>query len=98
MPITMKKSVAINEFIAVVLDDYPLDQLALLVTWMHEADDAIAYFTDWLDLGVKVDELIRECDVDVDEIIDDVMAEKRRLADEAAQEERDQYLDMNGLQ
>jgi len=94
----MKKSVAINEFLAVVLDDYPLDQLALLVTWMNEADDATAYFTNWLDLGIKVDELIREYDVDLDELIDDVMAEKRKLADEAAQEERDRYLDMNGLQ
>ena len=29
--------------------------------------------------------------------IDDAMAEKRKLADEAAEEERDRYLDMNGL-
>lgn len=92
----MKKT--IEDFLLVVINEYPLDQLALLVTWMNENDDAVAYFTDWCDLGVKVDELIREYEIDLFELLDDAMAEKRRLADEAAQEERDRYLDMNGLQ
>ena len=92
----MKKTV--EDFLLVVINEYPLDQLALLVTWMNENDDAVAYFTDWCDLGVKVDELIREYEVDLFELLDDAMAEKRKLADEAAQEERDRYLDMNGLQ
>ncbi|MBR6166420.1 hypothetical protein IKQ65_02185 [Candidatus Saccharibacteria bacterium] len=92
----MKKT--IEDFLLVVINEYPLDQLALLVTWMNENDDAVAYFTDWCDLGVKVDELIREYEVDLFELLDDAMAEKRKLADEAAQEERDRYLDMNGLQ
>ena len=92
----MKKT--IEDFLLVVINEYPLDQLALLVTWMNENDDAVAYFTDWCDLGVKVDELIREYEIDLVELLDDAMAEKRKLADEAAQEERDRYLDMNGLQ
>lgn len=92
----MKKT--IEDFLLVVINEYPLDQLALLVTWMNENDDAVAYFTDWCDLGVKVDELIREYEVDLFELLDDAMAEKRKLADEAVQEERDRYLDMNGLQ
>lgn len=92
----MKKT--IEDFLLVVINEYSLDQLALLVTWMNENDDAVAYFTDWCDLGVKVDELIREYEVDLFELLDDAMAEKRKLADEAAQEERDRYLDMNGLQ
>ena len=92
----MKKT--IEDFLLVVINEYPLDQLALLVTWMNENDDAVAYFTDWCDLGVKVDELIRAYEVDLFELLDDAMAEKRKLADEAAQEERDRYLDMNGLQ
>lgn len=92
----MKKT--IEDFLLVVINEYPLDQLALLVTWMNENDDAVAYFTDWCDLGVKVDELIREYEIDLFELLDDAMAEKRKLADEAAQEERDRYLDMNGLQ
>lgn len=92
----MKKT--IEDFLLIVINEYPLDQLALLVTWMNENDDAVAYFTDWCDLGVKVDELIREYEVDLFELLDDAMAEKRKLADEAAQEERDRYLDMNGLQ
>ena len=92
----MKKT--IEDFLLVVINEYPLDQLALLVTWMNENDDAVAYFTDWCDLGVKVDELIREYEVDLFELLDDAMAEKRKLADEAAQEERDRYLDINGLQ
>lgn len=92
----MKKT--IEDFLLIVINEYPLDQLALLVTWMNENDDAVAYFTDWCDLGVKVDELIREYEIDLFELLDDAMAEKRKLADEAAQEERDRYLDMNGLQ
>lgn len=91
----MKKT--IEDFLLIVINEYPLDQLALLSTWMHEADDAIAYFTNWLDLGIRVDELIREHEVDLDELLDDAMAEKRRLADEATEEEYDRYLDMNGL-
>lgn len=91
----MKKT--IEDFLLVVINEYPLDQLALLVTWMNEHEDAIAYFTDWCELGLKVDELIREYEIDLFELLDDAMAEKRKLADEAAQEERDRYLDMNGL-
>lgn len=92
----MKKTV--EDFLLMVINEYPLDQLALLVTWMNEHDDAVAYFTDWCDLGVKVDELIREHEIDLFELLDDAMVEKRRQADEAAQEERDRYLDLNGLQ
>jgi len=91
----MKKIV--EDFLLLVINEYPLDQLALLVAWMHEHDDAVAYFTDWCDLGVKVDELIREHEIDLFELPDDAMVEKRRQADEAAQEERDRYLDLNGL-
>lgn len=91
----MKKT--IEDFLLVVINEYPLDQLALLVTWMNGHEDAIAYFTDWCELGLKVDELIREYEIDLFELLDDAMAEKRKLADEAAQEERDRYLDMNGL-
>ena len=91
----MKK--VIEDFLRLVISEYPLDQLALLVTWAHEQDDEIAYFTDWCDLGIKVDELIREYEIDIFELLDDAMAEKRKLADEAAEEERDRYLDMNGL-
>lgn len=92
----MKKIV--EDFLLLVINEYPLDQLALLVTWMNEHDDAVAYFTDWCDLGVKVDEMIREHEIDLFELLDDAMVEKRRQADEAAQEERDRYLDLNGLQ
>lgn len=92
----MKK--VVEDFLLMVINEYPLDQLALLVTWMNEHDDAVAYFTDWCDLGVKVDELIREHEIDLFELLDDAMVEKRRQADEAAQEERDRYLDLNGLQ
>lgn len=91
----MKKTV--EDFLLMVINEYPLDQLALLVTWMNEHDDAVAYFTDWCDLGVKVDEMIREHEIDLFELLDDAMVEKRRQADEAAQEERDRYLDLNGL-
>ena len=91
----MKK--ALEEFLRAVLDEFPLDQLALLTTWMHESDEEINYFTNWLDLGARVDDLIRAEEIDLDELLDDAMAEKRRLADEAAQEERDRYLDLNGL-
>ncbi len=92
----MKK--VVEDFLLLIINEYPLDQLALLVTWMNEHDDAVAYFTDWCDLGVKVDELIREHEIDLFELLDDAMVEKRRQADEAAQEERDRYLDLNGLQ
>ena len=91
----MKKIV--EDFLLLVINEYPLDQLALLVTWMNEHDDAVAYFTDWCDLGVKVDEMIRDYEIDLFELLDDAMVEKRRQADEAAQEERDRYLDLNGL-
>lgn len=91
----MKKTV--EDFLLMVINEYPLDQLALLVTWMNEHDDAVAYFTDWCDLGVKVDEMIRDYEIDLFELLDDAMVEKRRQADEAAQEERDRYLDLNGL-
>lgn len=91
----MKKIV--EDFLLLVINEYPLDQLALLVTWMNEHDDAVAYFTDWCDLGVKVDEMIRDYEIDLFGLLDDAMVEKRRQADEAAQEERDRYLDLNGL-
>ena len=91
----MKKIV--EDFLLLVINEYPLDQLALLVTWMNEHDDAVAYFTDWCDLGVKVDEMIRDYEIDLFELLDDAMVEKRRRVDEAAQEERDRYLDLNGL-
>lgn len=91
----MKKT--LEEFLKAVLSEFPLDQLALLMTWMNESEDKINYFTNWLDLGVRVDDLIREHEIDLDELLDDAMVEKRRLADEAAQEERDRYLDLNGL-
>ena len=91
----MKKIV--EDFLLLVINEYPLDQLALLVTWMNEHDDAVAYFTDWCDLGVKVDEMIRDYGIDLFGLLDDAMVEKRRQADEAAQEERDRYLDLNGL-
>ncbi|MBR2766820.1 hypothetical protein IKF63_01190 [Candidatus Saccharibacteria bacterium] len=95
---TTEKALSVNGFITTVIEEYPLDQLALLVTWMNEADDAIAYFVNWCDLGYKVEQLIRECDIDLIDLIDDVMIEKRKEADEAVKEERDRYLDMNGLQ
>ena len=91
----MKKTV--EDFLLMVINEYPLDQLALLVTWMNEHDDAVAYFTDWCDLGVRVDEMIRDYEIDLFGLLDDAMVEKRRQADEAAQEERDRYLDLNGL-
>ena len=91
----MKKIV--EDFLLLVINEYPLDQLALLVTWMNEHDDAVAYFTDWCHLGVKVDEMIRDYEIDLFGLLDDAMVEKRRQADEAAQEERDRYLDLNGL-
>ena len=94
----MKKT--IEDFLLIVINDYSLDQLALLVSWMnrdyHEDEDEISYFTRWCDLGEKVDTLIREHEIDLFELLDDAMAEKRRRADEAAQEEYDRYLDRIG--
>ena len=91
----MKK--VVEDFLLLVIDEYPLDQLALLVTWMNESEDEIDYFTRWLDLGEKVDSLIREFEIDLNELLDDAMAEKRRRMDEAAQEELDRYYDLNGI-
>ncbi len=91
----MKKIV--EDFVRLAISELPLDQLALLVTWMNEADDAIAYFTNWCDLGERVDSLIREYEIDLDELLDDLMSEKRKLMDEAAQEDLDRYYDLNGI-
>ena len=77
----------VEDFLLLVIDEYPLDQLALLVTWMNESEDEIDYFTRWLDLGEKVDSLIREFEIDLNELLDDAMVEKRRRMDDAAQEE-----------
>ena len=87
----------VEDFLLLVIDEYPLDQLALLVTWMNESEDEIDYFTRWLDLGDKVDSLIREFEIDLNELLDDAMVEKRRRMDEAAQEELDRYYDLNGI-
>ena len=87
----------VEDFLLLVIDEYPLDQLALLVTWMNESEDEIDYFTRWLDLGEKVDSLIREFEIDLNELLDDAMVEKRRRMDEAAQEELDRYYDLNGI-
>ena len=87
----------IEDFLLLVIGEYPLDQLALLVTWMNESEDGIDYFTRWLDLGDKVDSLIREFEIDLNELLDDAMVEKRRRMDEAAQEELDRYYDLNGI-
>jgi hypothetical protein len=91
----MKK--VVEDFLLLVIDEYPLDQLALLVTWMNESEDETDYFTRWLDLGDKVDSLIREFEIDLNELLDDAMVEKRRRMDEAAQEELDRYYDLNGI-
>lgn len=91
----MKK--IIEDFLIAMINEYPLDQLALLVTWMNEREDPIEFFTHWCELGNRIDEYIRDYEIDLDELLDDAMAEKRRLADEAAQEEYDRYLDLNGL-
>jgi hypothetical protein len=91
----MKK--VVEDFLLLVIDEYPLDQLALLVTWMNESEDEIDYFTRWLDLGEKVDSLIREFEIDLNELLDDAMVEKRRRMDEVAQEELDRYYDLNGI-
>ena len=87
----------VEDFLLLVIDEYPLDQLALLVTWMNESEDEIDYFTRWLDLGEKVDSLIREFEIDLNELLDDAMVEKRRRMDDAAQEELDRYYDLNGI-
>ena len=87
----------VEDFLLLIIDEYPLDQLALLVTWMNESEDEIDYFTRWLDLGEKVDSLIREFEIDLNELLDDAMVEKRRRMDEAAQEELDRYYDLNGI-
>ena len=87
----------VEDFLLLVVDEYPLDQLALLVTWMNESEDEIDYFTRWLDLGDKVDSLIREFEIDLNELLDNAMVEKRRRMDEAAQEELDRYYDLNGI-
>ncbi len=87
----------VEDFLLLVIDEYPLDQLALLVTWMNESEDEIDYFTRWLDLGDKVDSLIREFEIDLNELLDDAMVEKRRRMDDAAQEELDRYYDLNGI-
>lgn len=87
----------VEDFLLLVIDEYPLDQLALLVTWMDESEDGIDYFTRWLDLGDKVDSLIREFEIDLNELLDDAMVEKRRRMDEAAREELDRYYDLNGI-
>ena len=87
----------VEDFLLLVIDEYPLDQLALLVTWMNESEDEIDYFTRWLDLGEKVDSLIREYEIDLNELLDDAMVEKRRRMDDAAQEELDRYYDLNGI-
>ena len=86
----------IEDFLLIVINEYPLDQLALLVTWMHEADDAIAYFTNWLDLGVRVDGMIREHDIDLDELLDYAMAEKRVGSQEVIDEQYERYIDRVG--
>lgn len=91
----MKK--VVEDFLLLVINEYPLDQLALLVTWMNESEDEADYFTRWLDLGDKVDSLIREFEIDLNELLDDAMVEKRRRMDEAAQEELDRYYDLNGI-
>ena len=87
----------VEDFLLLVIDEYPLDQLALLVTWMNESEDEIDYFTRWLDLGEKVDSLIREFEIDLNELLDDAMVEKRRRMDDAAQEELDRYYDLSGI-
>ena len=87
----------VEDFLLLVIDEYPLDQLALLVTWMNESEDEIDYFTRWLDLGEKVDSLIREYEIDLNELLDDAMVEKRRRMDDAAQEELDRYYDLSGI-
>lgn len=91
----MKK--VVEDFLLLVINEYPLDQLALLVTWMNESEDETDYFTRWLDLGDKVDSLIREFEIDLNELLDDAMVEKRRRMDETAQEELDKYYDLNGI-
>ncbi len=83
----------INEFLVLVLVEYPIDQLALLVTWMNESDDEVHYFCNWLDLGDKVESLIRDYDIDLNDLLDDVMIDKQREAEEAGQEAYDRYID-----
>jgi len=90
----IKKKKLTEDFVKLVLDSYPLDQLANLVIWMHQStDEDVVYFAHWLDLGDTVEYLIREFEIDLDEILDEVMMEKRRLADEAADEEYQRFLD-----
>lgn len=84
-----------EDFVKIVLNEHALDELALLTTWMHEDEDATSYFTRWLHLGEAVDELIRDYEVDIDELIDDVMSEKRKLADEAAEEQYQRFIDLH---
>ena len=87
-----KKQLTEN-FLRMILDNYPLDQLANFVTWTHQSDDEVHYFANWLDLGDAVENLIEDFEIDIDELFDDVMTEKRRAADEAAEEEYQRFLD-----
>ena len=95
----MRKSVKaiVEDFVTLAIDEYPIDQLALLVTWMNQAEDKCVYFANWCDLGDKTAALLDEYEIDLDELIDDLMHEKMRRMNEEAQEDIDRYNDLNGL-
>lgn len=85
----------VEDFIKLALNEQSIDQLAMLTVWASEAEDEVSYFTKWLELGDAPDSFIREFEIDIFDLLDDVMSEKRRLADEAAEEEYQRFLDLH---